>query len=940
MGRRPARNTVFPETAGMKGMAAVASTVAEAQAAASSARMRWRRHRAHADGKAKSTAPDLDPTIYRFLFRYSWPQQIGLLALTLLSFPFLYYSLELPKIIINEAIRDDTNVPKALLGVEFERIPYLMVLCVGFLLLVLTNGGFKYVINTLKGQLGERMLRRFRYQLYQRLLRFPIVHFNKSSSGQIIPMITAESESLGGFIGDALALPAFQGGTLLTIILFMFMQDPVLGAAAIALYPLQMYLIPKLQRKVNNLAKQRVRTARIVADRIQESAAGLVEIHANDTARLHLTDFASLMGRIYDIRFEIYRRKFFIKFLNNFIAQLTPFFFYSIGGYLVIKGDLSFGALVAVLAAYKDMSSPWRELLNFYQQKEDARIKYDQIIEQFQPAGMTDARLLLDEPDTIQPFRGELAVSNLTLAEDDRTRLVDAVSFTVPLNEHVAVIGQGGSGKNELALLLARLVRPTGGRITIGGQDFAELPIAVIGRRLGYVSATPYPFAGTLRDNLLLGLRHKPVRPAEYDEAGRRRRARQTEEARRSGNIDFDLHADWVDYAAAGVGDAEELSHRISELLRRLDFEADVYNFGLRWRIDAAARPELADRFIEARRALSRRLADDDITKLVETYDPERYNTNASVAENLLFGTPIGPTFEFEALASNPYVMGVLDKVGLTDDLVEIGRQIAAMMSEMFADLPPDHEFFEQFSFISANDLPHFAAILSAIDGGGIKALRPEQRTKLMSLPFRVIAARHRLDVLDEPMQQRLLEARRVFRRDLPDAAKGQIEFFDPARYNASATLQDNILFGKIAYGEADAPVRVPAVLAEVLEALSLRNAVIDIGLEYEVGAGGTRLSMAQRQRAAIARALLKRPDLLILNEATAALDGQAQAKVTEGIRQEMAERGLIWVLHRASLARSFDRILVMSGGKLQEQGRFAELDRNDSLTGLLIAAE
>ena len=121
---------------------------------------------------------------------------------------------------------------------------------------------------------------------------------------------------------------------------------------------------------------------------------------------------------------------------------------------------------------------------------------------------------------------------------------------------------------------------------------------------------------------------------------------------------------------------------------------------------------------------------------------------------------------------------------------------------------------------------------------------------------------------------------------------------------------------------------------------MSLRATVVDIGLNYEVGTGGSRLSLAQRQRAAIARALLKRPDLLILNEATTALDGHAQAKVSEGIRQDMAGRGLIWVLHRASLARDFDRVLVMSGGKLQEQGTFAELNRQDTLTGHLLAAE
>src|SRR4051794_11837524 len=804
---------------------------------------RW--HRSEAAAAAPDAAPsDLEPTIFRFIIKHSWRSQLIALVLTLASFPFLYISLDLPKNIVNHAIRADAKFPQDMFGIEFERVPYLMLLCGAFLVVVLINGAFKYCINTYKGQLGERMLRRFRYQLYLRLLRFPLTHFQKTSSAQIIPMVTAESESLGGFIGDALALPAFQGGTLLTIIFFMFVQDPVLGAAAIALYPFQGYIIPKLQRKVNQLNKQRVRTQRIVADRIQESAAGIIEIHSNNTVKLHLTDFAGLLGHIYDIRFEIYKRKFFVKFLNNFIGQLTPFFFYSIGGYLVIRGNLSFGALVAVLAAYKDMASPWKELLDFYQQKEDSRIKYEQIIEQFQPAGLTDPELMLREPDEIPHLRGELTVSNLSLAEDERSRILDAVTFSMRLDEHVAVIGQSGSGKNELALLLARLMRPTGGRLTIAGRDLGEIPLAIVGDRIGYVSATPYLFTGTLRDNLLMGLRHRPLRPAAYDEIEARRRARQAEEARRSGNIDFDLHADWIDYATAGVANAEELSARIIELLTRLDFETDVYNFGLRSRFDASADPELTERLLEARRALRDRLATDGITNLVETFDPERYNTNASVAENLLFGTPIGPVFDFDALAGNHYVRAVLDKVGLTEDLIEAGRQIAGTMTEMFAGLPPDHEFFEQFSFISAEELPELSAIMSAADSAGAAGLHQHQREKLLMLPFRLVAARHRLDILDEAMQQRLLEARRVFRRDLPEEAKGEIEFFDPERYNASASLQDNILFGKIAYGEADAPVRVPALISELLNAMSLRATVVDIGLNFEVGTGGGRLSV------------------------------------------------------------------------------------------------
>src|ERR1700744_5501854 len=243
----------------------------------------------------------LEPTVFRFILRHSFKQQILLLVLTFVSFPFLYYSLDLPKTIINRAI-GGKHFPQEFLGFQFNQIPYLSIMCGIFLALVFINGGFKFYINNLKGQLGERMLRRFRYSLYLRLLRFPASYFQKSSSAQIIPMITTECEQLGGFIGDAFVLPLFQGGQLLTIIIFMFMQDPILGAAAVSLYPIQGYIIPKLQRITNQLGKRRIRTVRVVADRVQETAAGIAEIQANDTVKLSLSNFAHILGIIYDIR--------------------------------------------------------------------------------------------------------------------------------------------------------------------------------------------------------------------------------------------------------------------------------------------------------------------------------------------------------------------------------------------------------------------------------------------------------------------------------------------------------------------------------------------------------------------------------------------------------------------------------------------------------------
>lgn len=892
---------------------------------------------------ARRSARDsrLEKSIFGFVFRHSRREQILLLLLTVSGFPFLYLSLELPKTIINQGI-NGRGFPKEVWGLTLDQIPYLLLLCFAFLGLVLINGAFKYVINVWKGRLGERMLRRLRYELYSRVLRFPLPHFKRVGQGEIIPMITAETEPLGGFVGEAIAQPVFQGGQLLTILTFIMMQDPVLGLAAVSLYPFQGWLVPRLQRRVNALAKERVRTMRRASERIAESISGIVELRANDASNHERARFTELMGRIYDIRFEIYRRKFFIKFLNNFLAQLTPFFFYSIGGYLVIRGDLSFGALVAVLAAYKDMSAPWRELLTWYQQKEDARVKYEQVVEQFEPAGMLDARLQLEEPPKIEPLPcdGQVVAVNLGYAEDGGRMLVENASFRFRLDEHVAIVGPGGGGKDELTMLVARLLLPTQGRITIAGRDLAELPEAVTGRRIAYVGTGAFLFAGTIRDNLLLGLQHRPQRPAPADmpDAGARRAA--LEQASRAGNSTDDLAADWADYAAAGVAGPEEMTARLVAVLERVDLSTDVLDLGLRGTIDPQRQPELAERLLAARRALRERLSAAGLEALVEPFDPGRFNRNATLAENLLFGTPRGPVFDADNLAQNAYLLAILDRADLTATLIDVGRQVAELMVELFGDIDPNQEIFEQYSFISAEDLPKFQALLGRYGRGGTEALTPEDRTMLLSLAFRLIPARHRLGLLEGPIQDRIVAARHLFAQELPEALTPAIEFFDAERYNAAASIQDNILFGKIAHDQAQARMRVREVGAGVVEDLGIRRDIMAAGLDYEVGIGGGRLSAAQRQKLAIARALLKRPDLLIVNGAMSALDGGARLHILEAVLQEMRGRGVLWALDDPSYASRFDRVIVMRGGHVVEQGSYAELESNGHAFRELVAAE
>ncbi len=879
----------------------------------------------------------MDRNIFRYILRHSLRSQILILAMTVGSFPFLYATLELPKIIINDALAESGR--RTILSLTLTQVHYLFALCGLFLLLVLVNGGFKYVINVYEGIVGERMLRRLRFELYSRVLRFPLPYFRRISAGEIVQMINAEVEPLGGFIAAAFALPAFQGGTLLTILVFMFMQDWVMGLAAVMLYPFQVYVIPKLQRQVNLLGKARVRQVRRNAERISETVGGVRDIRANDRTQYERARFARELGVIYNIRFEIYKKKFFIKFLNNFLAQLGPFFFYSIGGYLVIQGRLTLGALVAVVGAHKELYSPWKELLNHYQLTWDSQIKFEQVVTQFDPPGLRDEALQSAEPEPVT-FKGPLRAVNLGLASEDGEPILEGTSFAVELPARIAIVGPAGSGKEELTLVLANLLAPDAGRILIADHEIQKLAEAVTGRSLTYIGYPAQIFAGTIADNLFFGLKYRPQRPPPLEGPALEQRQRELAETERAGNLALDLDADWIDYAAAGLDGPEAIAGAAVRVLTMACLSRDVYQLGLRGAVDPDTRPELASQVLAARRAMRERLQDPRLGRLVEAFDRARYNTNASLAENLLFGAPIGDEFDIENLAAHPYVQQIITEAGLADTLALVGHKLASTMVELFADLPPDHEYFRQFSFISADDLADYRALVTRVDPAKLDGLSPADRERLIALTFKLIPARHRLGLVEEPLQAQILEARRRFREQLPAELEGKVAFFDGERYTPAASLQDNILFGKIAYGQAQAAERISQLIGDVLDDLDLRERVIEVGLQAQTGVAGTRLSLPQRQKLAIARALLKRPEVLIMYDVTGPLDPHEQAAILETLLEEFAERSLIWALNRSDWARKFDHVLVMRKGRVVEQGRFSELDRDGSVLQELVAAE
>jgi putative ABC transport system ATP-binding protein len=257
----------------------------------------------------------------------------------------------------------------------------------------------------------------------------------------------------------------------------------------------------------------------------------------------------------------------------------------------------------------------------------------------------------------------------------------------------------------------------------------------------------------------------------------------------------------------------------------------------------------------------------------------------------------------------------LIQQEGLLDPLRDMGRSIVETMVDIFADLPPDHYLFEQYSFVSAADLPVFADLLKSIERG--ETLKDEAVWSFVGVTFSYIEPRHRLGLLTPDLMDRIVAARRKLMAEAAASGSRAIEFYDPTRLCVSAPVRDNLLFGRIAYGSAGAEKKVFRIVRQSIQALDLEPQIYRLGLDFQAGNGGRRLSPAQRSAVAIARTLVKRPDLLVLENALVAFGEAERRAIREAIIPVMTGKTLVVIGQDAPEEALFDVIVRFQGARV-----------------------
>ncbi len=818
--------------------------------------------------------------------------QIFLLAVILASLFFKVYPLEIQKRIINTAI-------------NLKQLDLLYLYCGLYMGAVLIAGVFKYFINVLQAVIGQKILIEMRQELYNHILQLPLQFFHKTQAGVIISAMTAELSAIGSFLGGAIAIPVASFLTFVAFLGFMIYLNPLLGFLSLGIYPFEFIVIPLLQKRHNKQNRKRVLTSRSMANLVNESVSGIHEVQGNASFQLEEEKLNGFIHRLYTIMRKLFLYKYGVKFSNNLFQSVGPFLLFLVGGHLAIHGNFTIGALVAFLSAYEKVYDPWKEIIEYYQLYQDAQIRYKQIMETFD----LQPEFLIEEPEK-QPVNllGKIEARNVGYTIDKNIVLLEDVTFTINPGQHLALIGFSGSGKSTLSLLISQLYAYTDGSLQIDGHEIQNISKVDISRNISMVAQHPFIFTGTVRENLLYSCKA--------------------------------LHL---------TGDLPSMPDhaKVIEIIKEIGLEADVLRWGFRSIIPQERAAPLAENFLLMRKIIHKELRG-DFERAVEFFDPHSFLEYSSIGINIIFGGYYDHP-EPEYILQDPILLTFLSDNGLDESLIDLGKSLAETTVILLHDLKGDEYFFKG-SPMESHEFNRYATLVEKFSATSPGPLRSHERRDLLSLALRFIPGQHKIFTISKELKETILNARHAFLREVvnidieqctngplqteitplpPDTASSSDSAYFPYclnQYLYSQSLFDNILFGNVINRDIIRS-QVGELALEHFSDQGLLEDVLEVGLDFNVGSKGDRLSGGQKQKIALARALLKQAPILILDEATASLDNSSQTRIQRYLENNLkGNTTVVAVMHRLDMISGYDHIIVMKAGNIVESGNYKDL--------------
>jgi len=369
----------------------------------------------------------------------------------------------------------------------------------------------------LMASVGERVIARIRGELYAHIQSMPLAFFASLHSAELMTRVVTDVNRLARLSSTVLVMAVRHVGTIVALLIVMFLREWLLTLIAIAVFPLVGLTIRAIGRKlyrINRRTQQKIAELNVV---LQESFTGTKIVKAFGRERLEQERFNHVNDRLLGLALQDRRVDEMAEPVMEVLGALAIMGALWYGGYRVIAGALTPGEFFSFTAAVILLYGPVRQISRMVNTVQQSIASVERVFEI-----LDTPPTIVDAPDarTLPGFTESIVFESAGFCypEAEEWALRD-ISLTVRKGELVAFVGMSGAGKTTLMELLPRFHDVTAGRITLDGHDLRSVTVASLRSLIGIVTQDTFLFHDSIGYNIGYG---KPgATQAEIEHAAR-----------------------------------------------------------------------------------------------------------------------------------------------------------------------------------------------------------------------------------------------------------------------------------------------------------------------------------------------------------------------------------------------------------------------------------
>ena len=355
------------------------------------------------------------------------------------------------------------------------------------------------VSGVIMSTITPKVMHSLRCKIFSSMQRLSLSFFTSKQTGTLMTRVDRDSQNVFWFFTDIIPYGLMNIVKLLGIVVVMFYLSPVLSLGIILTLVMLRIIISRFFKGQRKLYHRYDRMLRASNGILSDAMNGQRVVKAFAKEDKEIKRFSDKNTELYGMDYQINNNTANVIPMIWNISRLINIIIYCLGAWMVVNGNLAFGALTALIA-YTDLA---HEPLHFFTWIGDRWARCaDAASRMFEILDGEPTVRESENPVRIEDMSGNIELKNINFEYEAGRPIIKDISLKVRAGQMFGIVGKTGAGKSTIINLIARLYDVTGGEILVDGVNIKDIATEDLRRNIGIVSQETYLFIGTIADNI------------------------------------------------------------------------------------------------------------------------------------------------------------------------------------------------------------------------------------------------------------------------------------------------------------------------------------------------------------------------------------------------------------------------------------------------------